>query len=47
MGYEEMQSPATGERYEMPLEAYDATVGGYRNPERPREILVRPPELRP
>lgn len=47
MGYEEMQSPTTGERYEMPLEAYDATVGGYRNPERPREVLVRPPELRP
>jgi hypothetical protein len=47
MGYEEMQSPATGERYEMPLDLYDATVGGYRNPDRPREILVRPPELRP
>jgi hypothetical protein len=47
MGYEEMQSPTTGERYDMPLEYYDPTVGGYRHPERPREILVRPPELRP
>lgn len=42
MGYELMESPATTKRYEMPLETYDATVAGYRNPERPREILVRP-----
>jgi hypothetical protein len=46
MGYEAMQSPSTGERYDMPLEYYDPAAGGYRNPEQPREILVRPPELR-
>jgi hypothetical protein len=39
MGYEEVVSPTTGERFEMPLETYDATVGGYRNPNQPREIL--------
>lgn len=42
MGYELFQSPTTGEQFEMPLEAYDPTIGGYRNPNRPEEILVRP-----
>lgn len=46
MGYELMESPATGRKYEMPLERYDAAIGGYRNPDRPNEKLVRPPELR-
>lgn len=46
MGYELMASPATGRKYEMPLELYDATIGGYRNPDRPNEKLVRPPALR-
>lgn len=46
MGYELMASPGTGRKYEMPLELYDATIGGYRNPDRPNEKLVRPPALR-
>ncbi len=46
MGYELMESATTGRRYEMPLETYDGTIGGYRDPNRPNEILVRPPELR-
>ncbi|HEX3280971.1 MAG TPA: hypothetical protein VHR36_07045 [Pyrinomonadaceae bacterium] len=39
MGYERMVSPTTGQHYNMPLETYDGTVGGYRNPEHPEEIL--------
>ena len=46
MGYELMESASTGRRYEMPLETYDGTIGGYRNPNRPSEILVRPKEFR-
>lgn len=46
LGYELHESPATKQQYEMPLETYDATIGGYRNPDRPAEILVRPPYLR-
>jgi hypothetical protein len=46
MGYELMESPETGRRYEMPLELYDPKIGGYRNPDRPNELLVRPKELR-
>ncbi len=42
MGYERMESPTTGRKYELPLEHYDATVGGYRNPDRREEILVKP-----
>lgn len=42
MGYERMQDPATGRVWNMPLESYDGTVGGYRNPNRPTEILVKP-----
>jgi hypothetical protein len=45
MGYELMESATTGKRYEMPLESYDGTIGGYRNPARPNEILVRPKEF--
>jgi hypothetical protein len=45
MGYEEMQSPTSGLRYEMPLDLYDSTIAGYRNPDKPGEVLVRPPEL--
>lgn len=41
MGYERMKDPATGRIYEMPLETYDGTVGGYRNPARPDEILQK------
>ena len=39
MGYERLVSPETGKYYNMPLETYDGTVGGYRNPEHPNEIL--------
>jgi len=43
MGYEPMVSPTIGRNYNMPLESYDGTVGGYRNPDHPDEIL-RPAE---
>lgn len=39
MGYERMVSPTTGRHYNMPLETYDGTAGGYRNPDHPEEIL--------
>lgn len=39
MGYTRLEDPQTGQRYNMPLEAYDGTVGGYRNPKRPDELL--------
>jgi hypothetical protein len=39
MGYERMVSPTTGRYYNMPLETYDGTVAGYRNPDHPEEIL--------
>jgi len=39
MGYERMKDPDTGQFYDMPLEAYDPTVGGYRNPRSPTELL--------
>lgn len=38
MGYERAKD-STGRVYNMPLETWDATVGGYRNPTRPNEIL--------
>jgi hypothetical protein len=41
MGYERMKDAATGHIYEMPFEAYDGTVGGYRNPLRPTELLQK------
>ena len=45
MGYERMVS-SSGQHYNMPLETYDGTVGGYRNPEHPEEVLksARPGE---
>ena len=42
MGYERMKDPVTGKIYHMPLETYDGAKGGYRNPERPDEVLVKP-----
>ena len=39
MGYERVKDPQTGRIYEMPLETWDDTLGGYRNPRRPEEIL--------
>ncbi len=38
-----LEDPTTGQRYEMPLEAYDGTAGGYRNPKRPTELLRKLP----
>jgi hypothetical protein len=43
MGYTRMEDPQTGRRYNVPLEAYDGTVGGYRNPLRPNELLRKLP----
>lgn len=40
MGYKRMIDPETGQIYEPPLEAYDATRGGWRNPVRPDELLA-------
>jgi hypothetical protein len=42
MGYEPMQDPWTAQTYNMPLNSYDPAAGGYRNPARPYEILVKP-----
>jgi len=42
MGYERLED-ATGRRYEMPIEAYDSKVGGYRDPNRPIELLRKLP----
>ncbi len=39
MGYEQVKDPQTGHVFEMPLEAWDSAVGGYRNPLQPEEIL--------
>lgn len=39
MGYERVKDAETGRYYDMPLEAWDGTIGGYRNPERPTETL--------
>ncbi|MBJ6725534.1 hypothetical protein [Geomesophilobacter sediminis] len=43
MGYERMKSPTSGRIYEMPLETYDGTKGGYHNPDHYNEILQRAP----
>lgn len=43
MGYTRLEDPRTGQRYEMPIEAYDGKVGGYRNPTRPTELLRKLP----
>lgn len=42
MGYERMKDPSTGRTYDMPLETWDGAAGGYRNPARPGELLVKP-----
>lgn len=39
MGYERMVSPSTGKYFNMPMETYDGTVGGYHNPDHFNEIL--------
>jgi hypothetical protein len=43
MGYTRLEDPNTGQSYEMPLERYDGTVGGYRNPRNPTELLRKLP----
>ena len=40
-GYERTKDRATGQIYEMPLEAWNAARGGYVNPVRPTELLDR------
>lgn len=43
MGQEsDLYSPSTGQNFTRPLSAYDPTIGGYRNPNKPSEILVDP-----
>jgi len=45
MGYERMKDPTTGRIHEMPLEAYDATKGGYHSPDFPKDrdrLLIKP-----
>ncbi len=44
MGYALGKDPSSGEVYSVPLEYYDPNVGGFRNPNRPGELLQ---ELRP
>lgn len=41
MGYTRQKDPATGRIYDVPLDAYDASRGGYVNPVRPTELLVQ------
>lgn len=41
MGQEsDLYSPSTGKNYTRPFSAYDPTIGGYRNPDKPTEILI-------
>lgn len=45
MGQEtDLYSPSTGTNYIRPFSAYDPTIGGYRNPDNPSEILIDPYE---
>lgn len=39
LGYERVKDPQSGRIFEMPLEAWDETAGGYHDPQRPGEIL--------
>ncbi|MBI2380761.1 MAG: hypothetical protein HYV16_08400 [Gammaproteobacteria bacterium] len=43
LGYERTYDEQTGRYYDMPYENYDASRGGYANPERPDELLERAP----
>lgn len=40
MGIERVKDPATGRIYDMPTSRYDPTIGGYRNPNDPTQVLV-------
>lgn len=39
-GYARMKDPETGRIYDMTPDRYDPTIGGYRNPQRPTDVLV-------
>ncbi len=41
MGYERMRDPSSGKVWDMPFERYDPGAGGYRNPNRPGELLQK------
>lgn len=43
MGYVRLIDPETDRIWELPLEAYDPTVGGYRNPVKPDLLLQKAP----
>ncbi|HYR12535.1 MAG TPA: hypothetical protein VEQ60_32400 [Longimicrobium sp.] len=43
MGYVRLIDPETDRVWELPLEAYDATAGGYRNPVKPDLLLQKAP----
>lgn len=43
MGYVRLIDPETDRVWELPLEAYDPTVGGYRNPIKPDLLLQKAP----
>lgn len=43
MGYVRLIDPETDRIWELPLEAYDPTVGGYRNPVKPDLLLLKAP----
>lgn len=43
MGYVRLIDPETDRVWELPLEAYDPTVGGYRNPVKPDLLLRKAP----
>ena len=43
MGYVRLIDPETDRVWELPLEAYDPTVGGYRNPVKPDLLLQKAP----
>lgn len=43
MGYVRLVDPETDRVWELPLEAYDPTVGGYRNPVKPDLLLQKAP----
>jgi hypothetical protein len=43
MGYVRLVDPETDRVWELPLEAYDPTVGGWRNPVRPDLLLQKAP----
>ncbi len=39
MGYQRGLSESTGRYHDVPLNTYDPTIGGYRNPDNPNEML--------